>query len=149
VRALIILHLFDSGSIDVLGGERTKFIHIYPKLSKVSPWVHINPFQPVTQRCNVSRDAGTMWSQGGRFSWKGTFELIYTKRCLQNIGNWTSLDHVFYLLDDRGVRGFSARWLCYSWSSMTAFLAFSNSEANSEKNCTNILKIRYFSKAIL
>jgi hypothetical protein len=67
--------------------------------------------------------------KGGRFSWKGTFELICTKRCLQNIGSWTSPNHVFYWLDDRGVRGFSARRLCYSWSSMTAFLAFS--EANS------------------
>jgi hypothetical protein len=56
---------------------------------------------------------------GGRFSWKGTFELIYTKRCLQNIGSRTSPNHVFYLLDDMGVRGFSARRLCYSWSSMT------------------------------
>jgi hypothetical protein len=73
---------------------------------------------------------------GGRFSWKGTFELIYTKRCLQNIGSWTFPNHVFYLLDDRGVRRFSARRLCYSWGSMTAFLAFS--EANSLKNCTNI-----------
>jgi hypothetical protein len=75
--------------------------------------------------------------KGGRFSWKGTFELIYTKRCLENIGSWTSPNHVFYLLDDRGVRGFSDRQSCYSWSSMTAFLAFS--EANSYKNCTNIL----------
>ena len=57
------------------------------------------------------------------------FELIYTKRCLQNIGSRTSPNHVFYLLDDRDVREFSARRLCYSWSSMTAFLAFS--EANS------------------
>jgi hypothetical protein len=67
--------------------------------------------------------------KGGRFSWKGIFELIYTKRCLQNIGSWTSPNHVFYLLDDRGVRGFSARRLCYSWISMSAFLPFS--EANS------------------
>jgi hypothetical protein len=73
--------------------------------------------------------------KGGRFSWKGTFELIFSKRCLQNIGSWTSPNHVFYLLDDRGVRGFSARRLCYSWSSMTAFLAFS--EASSQKNCTD------------
>jgi hypothetical protein len=77
----------------------------------------------------TDRDAGTMWRQGGRFSWKGTFELIFSKRCLQNIGSWTSPNHVFYLLDDRGVRGFSARRLCYYWSSMAAFLAFS--EANS------------------
>jgi hypothetical protein len=40
-----------------------------------------------------SVDAGTperCEGKGGRFSWKGTFELIYTKRCLQNIGSWTS-----------------------------------------------------------
>jgi hypothetical protein len=58
--------------------------------------------------------------KGGRFSWKGTFELICTKRCFQNIGSWTSRNHLFYLLDDTGVRGGSplgdcaileARWL--------------------------------------
>jgi hypothetical protein len=57
--------------------------------------------------------------KGGRFSWKGTFELISTKRCLRNIGSWTSPNHVFYWLDDRGVRGsppsdsaiLEARWL--------------------------------------
>jgi hypothetical protein len=65
-------------------------------------------------KLHAVRDAGTMWRQGGRFSWKGTFELIYTKRCLQNIGSWTSANNVFYLLDDRDVRGFSARRLCYS-----------------------------------
>jgi hypothetical protein len=74
----------------------------------------------------------------GRFSWKGTFELIFSKRCLQNIGSWTSPDHVFYLLDDRGVRGFSARRLCYSWSSMTAFLAFSEAIVKHSKLLSNI-----------
>jgi hypothetical protein len=86
--------------------------------------------------------------KGGKFSWKGTFELIYTKRCLQNIGSWTSPNHIFYLLDDRGMRGFSARRLCYSWRSMTAFLAFS--EANfSKRIALTFLTIRYFAKAIL
>jgi hypothetical protein len=77
-------------------------------------------------------DAGTMWRQGGQIFVKGHFwiDIQYTiKKCLQNIGSWTSPNHVFYLLDDMAVRGFSARRLCYSWSSMTAFLAFS--EANS------------------
>jgi hypothetical protein len=87
------------------------------------PFLHLT-FYPLSLLIFLIRDAGTMWGQGGgRFSWKRTFELIYTKRCLQNIESWTSPNPVFYLLDDRGVRGFSARRLCYSWSSMTAFLA--------------------------
>jgi hypothetical protein len=99
----------------------------------------VHTFQPSFIKIKILPAAGTperCEGKGGRFLWKGTFELIYTKRCLQNIGSWTSPNHVFYLLDDRGVWGFSARRLCYSWSSMTAFLAFS--EANSWKNCTNI-----------
>jgi hypothetical protein len=68
------------------------------------------------------RDAGTMWRQGGQIFVKGHFwiDIQYTiKKCLQNIGSWTSPNHVFYLLDDRGVRGsppgdcaiLEARWL--------------------------------------
>ena len=83
-------------------------------------------------------------ARGGRFSWKGTFKLIYTKRCLQNIGSWTSPNHVFYWLDDRGVRGFSARRLCYSWSSMTAFLRFL--KQNRKRIALTFLTIRYFAK---
>jgi hypothetical protein len=64
--------------------------------------------QLVIYTCKSVNQSGTperCEGKGGRFSgWKGTFELIYTKRCLQNIGSWTSPDHVFYLLDDRGVR---------------------------------------------
>jgi hypothetical protein len=64
--------------------------------------------------------------KGGRFSWKGTFELIYTKRCLQNIGSWTSRNHLFYLLDDTGVRGGSPPGDCAilgaSWLHFLRFL---------------------------
>jgi hypothetical protein len=71
--------------------------------------------------------------KGGRFSWKGTFELIYTKRCLQNIGSWTLPIIMFSIYWMIGVRGGSPPGDCaISWSSMTAFIAFS------EKNCTNI-----------
>jgi hypothetical protein len=41
--------------------------------------------------------------KGGRFSWKGTFGLIYTKRCLQNNGSWVVLRQaivLFLKLDD-------------------------------------------------
>jgi hypothetical protein len=53
---------------------------------------------------------GTVFFKTIKRQWN--IPIIYTKRCLQNIG--TSPNHVFYLLDDRGVRGFSARRLCYN-----------------------------------
>ena len=99
-----IIIIFISLEIDCFHSQWTrKYLHSGTKSSGwlrycLSTCLNVN-------RTLIVRDAGTMWRQGGqsgRFSWKGTFELIYTKRCLQNIGSWTSPNHVFYLLDDRG-----------------------------------------------
>jgi hypothetical protein len=150
-------------TIQLSGQESRNILHHYRKSCLTKHWDINGTINLISQHDHIYimmkfplvitqliRDAGTgrCEGKGGIFSWKGTFELIYTKRCLQNIGCWTSPNHVFYLLDDRGVRGFSARRLWYSWSSMTAFLAFSEMTAFLAFS-EHFLTIRYFAKAIL
>jgi hypothetical protein len=101
---------------------------------------------------DIARDAGTMWRQrGADFRERALLNWYHTKRCLQNIGSWTSPNHVFYLLDDRGVRGFSARRLCYSWTRLEArwlhFLPFLKQIR--KRIALTFLTIRYFAKATL
>jgi hypothetical protein len=90
-----------------------------------------------------------MWRQGGGADFrKGHFELIYTKRCLQNIGSWTSPNHMFSIYWMIGVWGSSppgdcaileARWL--------HFLRFLKQIR--KRIALTFLTIRYFAKAIL
>jgi hypothetical protein len=76
--------------------------------------------QLVRERNNQGRRNDVKARGGGQIFVKGHFWIYVTKRCLQNIGSWTSPNHVFYLLDDRGCEGVSppgdcaileARWL--------------------------------------
>jgi hypothetical protein len=100
---------------------RLLLMHIMQKMAKtvfelIKIFIQVSCFMKLSLSGTLERCEGALLNF---FLWKGTFELIYTKRCLQNIGSWTSPNHVFYLLDDRGVRVsppgdcaiLEARWL--------------------------------------
>ena len=82
-------------------------------------------------KLGTARDAGAMWRQGGGANLRERALLNWY--ILRDVCKTSEVElrlimfSIYWMIGVRG--GFSARRLCYSWSSMTAFLAFS--EANS------------------